>query len=609
MAWWQVVDARGFALVGSLVPAGAFPLMLFLTALGSAPAVIAQVCLTTAWLLDRGYRTCAGGLAGTVGLGWLFETVLKVLVHRPRPELPHLVSAGGYSFPSGHSFVSFVLYGYLVLLVGRLAPRWRWLRVPLLLVAVGIGLSRVYLGVHYPSDVLGGWALGAAWLALTWGWILRAPGRGRAAVLERMRADRGDHGGAASGPAPGSISSSARPARRWPGPVSLGLGLLGVAMAASLGIQAGGPAEAASCEVVVVPGLAAPADLVHTVWALYHARAAGLLVGDPTPVEAFYDEDREVGRWSREHDGTRIAHLSAWAAARQVGIERVQVHVRVARAEVEQARAWLEMGVTERITCRHSRSPGASSSFGVGAWHVMQFARRDGKWLVVRDWFSDPLHESPVVAEGGAPRAPPPATPQPQAGGQPQPGGQMHGGGRPTDQASAGGKYRREAAVRYADRYCGPAAGPDSHYNRNYRDYSYLGGDCASFVSQILSDPDAGGLSTDHTWRYSGGKGTRAWVRAEDLVYYLLDSGRAALVGRGRYPEVGMAPAGAVYRLQPGDVIAYEQGGEIRHVSLVVGHDPAGYPLVNSHTGDRYHVPWDLGWDARTVFWLLHITE
>ncbi|MBC7338796.1 MAG: amidase domain-containing protein [Firmicutes bacterium] len=599
MPWWHALDALGFSVVGGLVPPCALPLMLFFSALGSASAVIAQVCLVAAYLLHRGERTFAGGLAASVGLGWLVQALLKVLVHRARPDLPHLVAVGGYAFPSGHAFVTLVLYGYLALLLGRLAPRRVGTRVVLLLLVLVVGVSRVYLGVHYPTDVLGGWVLGAAWLGACWCLTLRAGGRlapgtreptRRFATAVRERTNSG----------------------RWPGPLTLGLGLLGVAMAASLGIRAGGPTDAASCDLVVAPGIAIPADLAHTVRTLYQARAAGLLAADSTPVEAFYDEDREVGRWAREHDHTRIAHLAAWAAARQVAIEGVQVHVRVALAEVERERAWLEMGVTERITYHHTAAPGMSHSFGVGAWHVMQFVRREGRWLVHKDWFSDPLHEAPVVADGAASRVPSPGPRPPH-----QPGGPPRAGSPPIEPARAGsqdgtpaeGKYRREAAVHYADRYCGPAAGPDSHYNRDYRDYSYLGGDCANFVSQALSDPEAGGLSTDYTWRYAGGKGTRAWVRAADLVYYLLDSGRATLVGRGRYPEVGPAPDGAVYRLLPGDVIGYEQGGEIRHVSLVVGHDPAGYPLVNSHTGDRYHVPWDLGWDARTVFWLLHITE
>ncbi|MMZ64716.1 putative amidase domain protein [compost metagenome] len=57
-------------------------------------------------------------------------------------------------------------------------------------------------------------------------------------------------------------------------------------------------------------------------------------------------------------------------------------------------------------------------------------------------------------------------------------------------------------------------------------------------------------------------------------------------------------PNGAIARLQPGDLIGYIiQGNDIDHFSILVGFDPNGYPLVNSHTADRYQVPFDLGWD------------
>ncbi|MEW5935088.1 MAG: phosphatase PAP2 family protein, partial [Bacillota bacterium] len=151
MPWWHELDALGFSVVGGLVPPGALPLMLFLSALGSAAAVIAQVCLAAAYLLHRGERAFAGGLAASVGLGWLAQALLKVLVHRARPDLPHLVSVGGYAFPSGHAFVTLVIYGYLVLLLGRLAPRRVGTRVVLLVLVLVVGVSRVYLGVHYPT--------------------------------------------------------------------------------------------------------------------------------------------------------------------------------------------------------------------------------------------------------------------------------------------------------------------------------------------------------------------------------------------------------------------------------------------------------------------------
>ncbi len=100
------------------------------------------------------------------GLGGLVVTGLKQLFSRDRP-LDGVIEAAGYSFPSGHAFASTVFYGMVVYLVFRLTDRlWaRGLAVVLgLLVIVAVGLSRVYLNVHFLTDVVGGWLSGAAWL-------------------------------------------------------------------------------------------------------------------------------------------------------------------------------------------------------------------------------------------------------------------------------------------------------------------------------------------------------------------------------------------------------------------------------------------------------------
>ena len=55
-------------------------------------------------------------------------------------------------------------------------------------------------------------------------------------------------------------------------------------------------------------------------------------------------------------------------------------------------------------------------------------------------------------------------------------------------------------------------------------------------------------------------------------------------------------------------MIGYGMGGEIEHVAIVVGWDSNGYPLVNSHTVDRYHCPWDMGYDKKTIYYLFHVT-
>ena len=100
----------------------------------------------------------------------LFNKILKAAVQRPRPdEILHLVNEGGFSFPSGHSITSMFFYSLLIYLVRTHAKSKRQadiltavLAVPMILV----GPSRIYLGVHYPSDVLAGWSLAIMFLMI-----------------------------------------------------------------------------------------------------------------------------------------------------------------------------------------------------------------------------------------------------------------------------------------------------------------------------------------------------------------------------------------------------------------------------------------------------------
>src|ERR1051326_3170744 len=103
---------------------------------------------------------------------------LKLLFERHRPEAYFgLVEPLGYSFPSGHSMASCCFYGGLALIAaGRARSRgMRWgIYSGAAMVIGGIGLSRVYLGVHYPTDVLGGYTAALAWLVLVWAYGWRA---------------------------------------------------------------------------------------------------------------------------------------------------------------------------------------------------------------------------------------------------------------------------------------------------------------------------------------------------------------------------------------------------------------------------------------------------
>jgi undecaprenyl-diphosphatase len=108
------------------------------------------------------------GIVALVSLvsGWL----LKDIFHRPRPLLPLVSGAGGYSFPSGHSLGGFTFSGVLIYLLWRtsLRPYQKWiLSVLLLMFSLLIGLSRIYLRVHFASDVLGSFLVTVVWLSLT----------------------------------------------------------------------------------------------------------------------------------------------------------------------------------------------------------------------------------------------------------------------------------------------------------------------------------------------------------------------------------------------------------------------------------------------------------
>lgn len=106
----------------------------------------------------------------------ILNPLIKLLVMRDRPSLQHLVVETTYSFPSGHAATSMILYGTLIFLMPSLIKtrEWAWMiQVLLGLLILSIGASRVYLGVHYPSDILGGYSLSLFWLCLTYPWYFQ----------------------------------------------------------------------------------------------------------------------------------------------------------------------------------------------------------------------------------------------------------------------------------------------------------------------------------------------------------------------------------------------------------------------------------------------------
>ena len=154
------------------------------TALGEPTVLIAASVAAAIWLWFAGHRHLPFVLIAITMVGRGISELQKYWVARARPDLEaHLVVVKTSSFPSGHANSSMIFYLTLALV---LTARTRWHRLAVagaVLLSILVGLSRVMLGVHWPSDVIGGWALGMLWVLMTLrlgGRFVRADSRGRA---------------------------------------------------------------------------------------------------------------------------------------------------------------------------------------------------------------------------------------------------------------------------------------------------------------------------------------------------------------------------------------------------------------------------------------------
>lgn len=160
---FDAIDASVYQFISSFYSSSMTSFMGVLTFLGSwiAEVIVCLICLVLGF--RRGvFVSCLTGISALV------NHILKLIVQRPRPNVVRLVVESGYSFPSGHATTSFVLYEVIAYLL--------WDKHKILACFVGalplfIGVSRIYVGVHYTSDVIGGYLLGFALLFFSISWL------------------------------------------------------------------------------------------------------------------------------------------------------------------------------------------------------------------------------------------------------------------------------------------------------------------------------------------------------------------------------------------------------------------------------------------------------
>ena len=167
------------------------PFVIAITQFGSFKVELLIALICALWLLIR-YRAIAktSALLGSLIGAILLNTALKNLFQRPRPELERLMEATGYSFPSGHAMMTSAFYGMLTYLIWLYFKERSRPVAGAAIAAIGaiwiilMGVCRIYLGVHYTTDIVAGFAAGGIWLVVIIGLLGRYRKPDRVRVLQ-----------------------------------------------------------------------------------------------------------------------------------------------------------------------------------------------------------------------------------------------------------------------------------------------------------------------------------------------------------------------------------------------------------------------------------------
>ena len=160
-------DIVGYKLVSTfLISDFATPIAKFITNFGGAIILIGLAFTLFIFIKNKKIGV---SIISNLAIITVLNQLLKRIVQRPRPTEFRIVEESGYSFPSGHSMVSMAFYGYLIYLIYKYVKNkyLKWISIILLsILTCSIGISRIYLGVHYTSDVLGGFFISISYLII-----------------------------------------------------------------------------------------------------------------------------------------------------------------------------------------------------------------------------------------------------------------------------------------------------------------------------------------------------------------------------------------------------------------------------------------------------------
>ena len=311
---------------------------------------------------------------------------------------------------------------------------------------------------------------------------------------------------------------------------------------------------------------------------LFDNRNKAILTKNDEVLKKLYDIDHKFGLWAYEQEVTKMKYLENWSYKQGVKFNDIKTRVKVRKVKEKEENLYgIICAVSTEYNYSYENQLDTKNMFRIGTYHYLNMRIVDNEYVITKEWYTDPfadsLHLDNIKSDD------------------------IRNYILSKENQPISLTNEQTKAMEYAHKYCGAAADEEHgmKFNPKYTDFNPDGGDCANFASQIMYESKR--FKKNRIWNYEGNSGTKAWVNAQGFKNYLLNSGRGSLISKGSYEDVYKT----AYNMRPGDIVAYEKGGRITHVSTVTGLDSRGYPLVTCHNTDRLLVPWDLGWSDKSI--------
>lgn len=311
---------------------------------------------------------------------------------------------------------------------------------------------------------------------------------------------------------------------------------------------------------------------------LFDNRNKAILTKNDEVLKKLYDIDHKFGLWAYEQEVTKMKYLENWSYKQGVKFNDIKTRVKVRKVKEKEENLYgIICAVSTEYNYSYENQLDTKNMFRIGTYHYLNMRIVDNEYVITKEWYTDPfadsLHLDNIKSDD------------------------IRNYILSKENQPISLTNEQTKAMEYAHKYCGAAADEEHgmKFNPKYKDFNPDGGDCANFASQIMYESKK--FKKNRIWNYEGNSGTKAWVNAQGFKNYLLNSGRGSLISKGSYEDVYKT----AYNMRPGDIVAYEKGGRITHVSTVTGLDSRGYPLVTCHNTDRLLVPWDLGWSDKSI--------